>query len=399
MSYHKYWWSSVEAARSQANPKETVAFVIATSLPSDNKSGEVILKKFLAVLGGNFGKVILIISGTAPSLADLPEWVILHQTETDERDAKGLLAKMASQLKSQLVMSKLINEFNVRGKHVFLWNAGVLFFPHLVAKARGGISVYFQIGDVSIEPKRKFPGFKGSFISTILGMLQALNQRICNRLAVENLSLLEQAKTVAKYSYKVIEISLFVDSSLFRRNSKIKEREIDILFLGRLAPGKGISQIFDALGAFLERGYKVPRALMIGSGPMRNFVEKKICDGSTVSYLHWVEYDTVAKHLNRAKTLLLPSDTEGLPNVIIEAMACGTVPIATAVGGIPGVVLPGETGYLLKDNSPETIMHSVKEALDDTRLEQLSKNAADYVIANYSYEAAVKRMQANLGLI
>jgi|GEM_PF-4912756 len=399
MSDIDFLWKNVEQKRCLSEPSGGEAFVVATSLPVDNKAGEVILKKFLAVLGGNFKKVSLVISGTAPCLSDLPPWITLHQTGTQEREVKGLCNKMARQLLSQLIMSRLLCSLRINRSYVFFWNAGVLFLPHIVARSRGAKSIYFQFGDVRIEPKRKYPGLKGIFVSSILGWLQAGNQLICSSLAVENMALVEKCKSLSKHKNKTVELSLFIDIDLFRRRLDISQRQIDFLFLGRLTPGKGVVQILRAVRDLQSVDRKCPSLRIIGSGPMQDFVKKELSDLPTVSFLPWVGYDTVGEHLNHARILLLPSDTEGLPNVIIEAMACGTVPMATSVGGIPGIVLPGKTGFLLKDNQPETIARMASKALHSDELENFSKNAANFVTKNYSYEAAVERMKKNLGLV
>ena len=64
------------------------------------------------------------------------------------------------------------------------------------------------------------------------------------------------------------------------------------------------------------------------------------------------------------KLLVLPCYTEGLPNVMLDAMACGTLVLAISVGAIPDPIKNDETRFIMGDNSPECIARSVVKALN-----------------------------------
>ncbi len=95
--------------------------------------------------------------------------------------------------------------------------------------------------------------------------------------------------------------------------------------------------------------------------------------------------------MNELKLIILPSYTEGLPNIMLEAMACGTPVLATPVGSIPDVIKDGETGFIMKNNSPECIAENVIRALNYPNLEQISLNARILVEKEYTYEKAVEK--------
>ena len=72
-------------------------------------------------------------------------------------------------------------------------------------------------------------------------------------------------------------------------------------------------------------------------------------------------------------------------------MACGTPVLATSVGSAPDLIKDGETGFIMKDNSPECIAENVTRALNYPDLDRIVKNARELVEREFAYDAAVER--------
>jgi glycosyltransferase involved in cell wall biosynthesis len=86
------------------------------------------------------------------------------------------------------------------------------------------------------------------------------------------------------------------------------------------------------------------------------------------------------------RLLVLPSYTEGLPNIMLEAMACGTPVLAT-----PDVIIDGKTGFIMENNSPECIAENVIRALNSPDLERIAEERRQFVEENFSFESTVTR--------
>jgi glycosyltransferase involved in cell wall biosynthesis len=136
-----------------------------------------------------------------------------------------------------------------------------------------------------------------------------------------------------------------------------------------------------------------------GDGEMKEFIEKSLENENIihdVTLSGWISHDDLPKYLNQLRLLVLPSYTEGLPNIMLEAMACGTPVLATPVGAIPDVIRDGETGFIMEDNSPECIARNVMRALNDPDLEQVAKRGRMFVEGEYTFEKVVERWKGIL---
>jgi len=105
----------------------------------------------------------------------------------------------------------------------------------------------------------------------------------------------------------------------------------------------------------------------------------------------WIPHDDLPAYLNQLRLLVLPSYTEGLPNIMLEAMACGTPVLATPVGAVPDVIVDGKTGFIMENNSPECIAENVVRALAHPDIEQIAEAGRRFVEENFTFERAVER--------
>lgn len=126
-----------------------------------------------------------------------------------------------------------------------------------------------------------------------------------------------------------------------------------ILWIGNLV---SVKNPVLALQSFAQLGVEsdVPLAI-IGSGPLRPSLERLALElgiAGRVRFAGQMGRDAVAELLRGAKLLLLTSRSEGMPNVVLEALASGTPVVATAVGDVPVMVRDGENGVLVEPTLP-----------------------------------------------
>lgn len=148
-----------------------------------------------------------------------------------------------------------------------------------------------------------------------------------------------------------------------RKNLGFADELYVILFAGRLEEIKRVDRVIDSMSHL--RSEEVSFYLCVaGDGSLKRHLEKYVTRGhlqSSVVLLGTVPHDDLAHYYNMADVLVLPSEMEGVPMVLLEALACGTPVIASMVGGIPEFVVNGVNGVLLNDVSPKTIAAAIKQ--------------------------------------
>jgi glycosyltransferase involved in cell wall biosynthesis len=148
------------------------------------------------------------------------------------------------------------------------------------------------------------------------------------------------------------------DDALFHLSDA--ERDLGILFVGLLVPVKNLDLLLHAYARVRDR-VGVPLTLA-GDGPLRSSLESlahQLGVADSVRFLGGCGREDVAKLMQRATALALPSRSEGWPLVLAEALACGTPVVASRVGGIPEMFTDGIGGILVPPND----VHALAEAL------------------------------------
>jgi glycosyltransferase involved in cell wall biosynthesis len=195
-----------------------------------------------------------------------------------------------------------------------------------------------------------------------------------------------------KYRDKIIcGFTQYVNSELFTKCHSIRERQQVVGYIGRLQAQKGVKNFLDAVNIISMKRNDI-KFMIGGSGPLYQQLIKESHSNNQMTFTGWISHDDqLPAYLNELKLLVLPSGSEGLPTIILEAMACGTPVLATAVGCIPDIVIEGETGFILADNEPETIAENIERIINFADLDYVSENARQLCISNFSFDQVVEK--------
>ena len=140
-----------------------------------------------------------------------------------------------------------------------------------------------------------------------------------------------------------------------------------LLAVGRLRIRKGIEILLHALAAARDRGHRLP-LVVAGDGERREALGA-LCErlglGSSVHWTGRCSRADVARLRRRAAALVAPSTYEGMPLVVLEAMGDGVPVVASAVSGIPEIVIDGETGWLVPPERSAALAEALIEAVAD----------------------------------
>ena len=141
-----------------------------------------------------------------------------------------------------------------------------------------------------------------------------------------------------------------------------------IFFVGRLDAIKGVPLLLEAFAAALKN-HPDARLDIIGDGPAREMLQNQARElGDAVAFLGYQPQEAVAEHLQEADIFVLPSFAEGVPVVIMEAMASRLPVIASHVAGVPELVEDGRTGFLVPPGDLETLAMRLETLLSDPAL-------------------------------
>ena len=157
--------------------------------------------------------------------------------------------------------------------------------------------------------------------------------------------------------------------------------DMRVVCVGRLCEAKGQLLLIEAVHQLAQKDIRF-ELVLAGDGEMRADLEALIAyyklEGQ-IQITGWISASQVREQILGARALILPSFTEGLPVVIMEAMALHRPVLSTYVAGIPELVLPGKTGWLFPAGSVEELAASIEDLLSKSADELRKMGDAAYI--------------------
>lgn len=180
-----------------------------------------------------------------------------------------------------------------------------------------------------------------------------------------------------------------IDCTQFEPNGA--ESNAQLLFVGRLKPGKGPQYLLEAFGT-LASEYPGLSLKLVGDGPLRDDLAHQAATLNVedrVTFLGEVSNEELPRLYNESLAFVLPSLNEGLPRTVLEAMACGRPVITSDLEQLRSIV-PG-AGYLVEPGSTDELVDTISKLLESTDLAAFGENARSTVESEYSWRDTVEQ--------
>ncbi|MCJ7634053.1 glycosyltransferase [Candidatus Bathyarchaeota archaeon] len=303
-------------------------------------------------------------------LSEEVEFYEIGVPEAMIKPSNNMVLSALSFLLEQLIATLSIVMLSKRISFV-LFSHCMMPIPMLISRIlRKNVIVYMAGIPLPVNPKNNLSRRATSIV-------EDLCYRSANCVLVIS-SYLRKQYPLNKYSNKTFEAPLRICDKKFFTNfnySTSSDRGNVVGFISRLSWEKGITEFVRSIPYVRSKRNDVT-FLIVGDGPLRNQVLSEVSRleaSGRVAVIPWT--DRVASYLRKLRLLVLPSRTEGIPSVILEAMACGTPVLVTPVGGLAGLFVDGRNGFLLNNTNPEYLARKILEILDRSDLDDITNNA------------------------
>lgn len=236
----------------------------------------------------------------------------------------------------------------------------------------------------------------GNTFSALQQLAQALMFQFSDRIVCNCKAAAERLMLYGVPRHKLVVIPNFIPDEAFSDCSPAFPRKQGVLRLGMIArmnhPVKNHPLLLRAVARLVSR-YPTLETLLVGDGPLRVDLERMASD---LGIAHSVRFlgsrRDIASVLRSLDIAALTSDSEGLSNAILEAMAAGLPVVATRVGGNVELVEDGKTGFLFPVGSDEAFAAAVAKLLDNAELRsKMGMEARTRVLANYKISSIVEQ--------
>jgi len=372
--------------------------IIANPVADEGKN--VYLTKFINTLK-SLSNEIFVIDGDFPEIPDKKVHII--RIKADEKKESILIRSI------KFILIQLRFSFNLikisKKIDVVIFFGTVEIIPMISAKLMGKRTIVIAGGSAWKSANKLYRGrllgMARFVFPFILKTVEKIIFRFSDRIAVESESAVKFLG-LEKYCDKISIVSnVYLNLNKFKIKKDLKGKRNLIGFISRLNEGKGIMNFVKAIPLILKERNDV-KFLIGGDGPLLDEIKSELKNNGSydkVELTGWIAHDELPDYLNRLKLFVFPSYSEGLPNIVSEAMACGAVVVAAPVGGILDLIKDGGTGFILGNNSPECIAENVMRALSYPNLDKIVKNARKLTEERYTYETAVEKYRKTLECI
>jgi glycosyltransferase involved in cell wall biosynthesis len=357
--------------------------------PLLKKSNQPLIDRLMSVLS-YFTKDITLVTSNLPDYFKTIIIINCINIPYDEKN-ENILKRLFKFFKLNIEYFKKIRSIQ-KENDIFIFYLATGFFFHILYCRLIGKKTIIEVTGSGRESvyfiyKKSLFGYGGRIFSTLFSVLEKLSLMICDNIVIYGPSQIHQLGLEPFKSKTFYGPEHNIDLKLFTISIPYINRKQNVGFVGRLSPEKGIEKIFQ-LAEMNDPTFEIHVA---GDGPLKKEIIELEKHHKHLHYDQWIRHKDIPLYLNQLKLLIIPSETEGLPNVMLEAMACGTPVLTMAVGAIPDLIKDSKTGFIMQNNSPECIAKNIKQIFDHPNLNAIIENAENLVKTDFTFEAAVRR--------
>jgi glycosyltransferase involved in cell wall biosynthesis len=309
------------------------------------------------------------------------------------RVGENIISQIYNQIASQVIMSIDLVQSNKKVDFWVFHGGDTLLLPMLTAKLLRSKVMLLMAGNLRNEVK-----YKKNILNRVQLSFRKINCALTDKIILYSGLLIKQWE-MSNYQNKIrIADHHFVDLSAFKLVKPFSDRAKIVGFVGRLSAEKGILDFVRAIPVVLQKEPGV-KFIIIGDGPLKQEIIEYLASlnlGSQVTMTGRVKRQDIPGHLNEIGLCVLPSYTEGMPNVILEAMACGTPVLATPVGAVLDIITDNLTGFIIRQNSPEEIASGILRAFGSSDIQKIADSARYKVECEFSFEAVKEKLRISM---
>jgi len=196
------------------------------------------------------------------------------------------------------------------------------------------------------------------------------------------------------HASRIRRIPNFIDIAPRSSDKNTQGKMMKVIFSGRFIGRKGIDHL---LRAWKQVAETFPDALLtlLGDGPLFNDMKRMSSAFALDRSVKFTGHvSDVEDHLKRADIFVLPSLQEGMPNALLEAMACGLPAVATAIGGVVDIISDGENGIIVEPANADALAQGLLRLLGDKAMAvRLGKQARKTIEDRFSLDSVVVQYQ------
>jgi glycosyltransferase involved in cell wall biosynthesis len=334
----------------------------------------------VVIIGGNTNR--LHVSSKRSTIRDIK--ISMHYVKEGKPYFISLPLWIYKSIKAQWLTAKEVKKLS-RKTHIFFYMAYPYFLiPLLVCRLNNLKTIEVITRSASSDKGRLLSILMDPILYRLLNGVSFEDERLKRKSMIGNNSI-----RILANGARYIEIpnDLAITPPLNRK---------PILgYVGRLTVEKGIREF---MAAVFEIGalHNDMEVVIVGDGDMRDWVIKEsdrisAMTGIRIDNKGWLKGAALYDILKSLRLLIVPSHEEGLPTIVLEAMAYKTPVLSTPVGAIESIIQDGYSGFIIKSNKPIDIAKRIIEIMSLESLNNITTVACKNVLDKYSFESAVTR--------